>query len=452
MKKLLIIATLIMVVMMVCSISFAADTSIEGLSSMASSVDSKSLFSGLNTGASIPKDGIIRVQLDGKILDFTDSEGNVVNPQIISDRTMVPMRKIFETFDATVEWDEPTRTVKATTPERVITLTIDNNIATVNELSSNTERKVELDQSPVIVDGRTLVPVRFIAESLGKEVGWDNENRTVIIIDCDKLAELLKEKVPSLQKLFDMKIEEVNSFKSTSALSGRFAFETESESQAITLDGNAKVTVNKAQEMETELKLSIKGEGEELSQQLAQNGYDDINAKVIIKGENLYIGILDGEDYKWTDASQSMSSVSNASIAYNIDKISDYRAVVELLKSTIGELTVNSYAIITSLIDSLGVVLSDDAISLTESNGQKILAMKFDFDKFYNQYLDNEKAFDFVLNVVLVARDQKIQKETIILDGSINDVQGQKVELNFKIESEYSDLNQDFTILAPANV
>ena len=38
-----------------------------------------------------------------------------------------------------------------------------------------------LDSPPIIVNSRTLVPVRFISESLGKEVSWDNVNRNVII-------------------------------------------------------------------------------------------------------------------------------------------------------------------------------------------------------------------------------------------------------------------------------
>ena len=46
---------------------------------------------------------VIEVQLDGVTLNFTDSEGNTVNPQMINNRTMVPMRKIFEIFKAEVD-------------------------------------------------------------------------------------------------------------------------------------------------------------------------------------------------------------------------------------------------------------------------------------------------------------------------------------------------------------
>ena len=54
-------------------------------------------------------------------------------------------------------------------------------IATIKN-ESGEETEIKLDSAPTIVNGRTLVPVRFIAESLEKKVGWDAENKTVIII------------------------------------------------------------------------------------------------------------------------------------------------------------------------------------------------------------------------------------------------------------------------------
>ena len=59
----------------------------------------------------------IKVQLNGDYIDFTDAEGNIVEPQIVNDRTMVPMRKIFEVFGSDVEWIPETRSIKATTEE-----------------------------------------------------------------------------------------------------------------------------------------------------------------------------------------------------------------------------------------------------------------------------------------------------------------------------------------------
>ena len=89
-----------------------------------------------------------------------------VVPQIINGRTMVPMRVIFEALGLYVEWDGETQTVTGTRPGSIIELTIGNETAIVNGES------VTLDQPALIIDGSTMVPVRFIGESLGAEVTW----------------------------------------------------------------------------------------------------------------------------------------------------------------------------------------------------------------------------------------------------------------------------------------
>ena len=121
-----------------------------------------------------PLNKSIRVQQNGEFIDFTDSQGNVVEPQIINDRTMVPFRKIFNSLGVTdnnIYWDDATKTVKASKDNMEIILQIDNPIA--KKTFSGETNEIKLDSSPVIVDGRTLVPIRFIAESMEKKVGWD---------------------------------------------------------------------------------------------------------------------------------------------------------------------------------------------------------------------------------------------------------------------------------------
>ncbi len=111
----------------------------------------------------------IKVVLDGSAMSFE------VPPQIINDRTLVPLRAIFEAIGAAVDWDEETRTVTAVKDGIEISLTVDSYIMTVDD------RTVELDSPAVIVDDRTLVPVRAVSESFGAEVGWDAQSRTVTI-------------------------------------------------------------------------------------------------------------------------------------------------------------------------------------------------------------------------------------------------------------------------------
>lgn len=140
----------------------------------------------------------VYVQLNGEIIDFTDSNGNRVDAQIVNNRTMVPLRKIFELLGATVEWDNNTRTASAQKDDISIKLQIDNSIA---EVSIDGEvRKVELDSKPILINDRTMVPLRFISESLGKQVAWDAREQTAIIIDYDYFANQIKQKSPMLYK------------------------------------------------------------------------------------------------------------------------------------------------------------------------------------------------------------------------------------------------------------
>ncbi|MCL2399363.1 MAG: stalk domain-containing protein [Defluviitaleaceae bacterium] len=93
-------------------------------------------------------------------------------PFIADDRTMVPLRFIIESFsamDTTIDWIEETRTVQLLANGELFTLTVDMPLP-------------DGMGTPVIVYGRTFVPLRFIMEALGADVIWDSETQTITII------------------------------------------------------------------------------------------------------------------------------------------------------------------------------------------------------------------------------------------------------------------------------
>lgn len=94
---------------------------------------------------------------------------------IVEGRTMVPMRTIFEALDCTVEWDNPTQTVTALKGVKVIKLTIGKYEAFIDGKS------YMLSAPPLLIDSRTFVPLRFVAESLNCDVGWDQPTWTAIV-------------------------------------------------------------------------------------------------------------------------------------------------------------------------------------------------------------------------------------------------------------------------------
>ncbi len=104
-----------------------------------------------------------------------------VPPTIIDGRTMVPVRDIFEACGANVDWDAQTKTITGTKGDTTVVMQIDSNTMFINE------NVVTMDATPVILDGRTLAPARYVAESFGGIVDWDAENK-VVMIDVDEDA------------------------------------------------------------------------------------------------------------------------------------------------------------------------------------------------------------------------------------------------------------------------
>lgn len=96
-------------------------------------------------------------------------------PVIINSRTLVPLRFISESFGADIQWDPVLRMVSITFNDTKIILQIGNKFASVNG------KKVVLDSPPQIINGRTMVPIRFIAESFSANVGWDDATKTITI-------------------------------------------------------------------------------------------------------------------------------------------------------------------------------------------------------------------------------------------------------------------------------
>lgn len=118
----------------------------------------------------------ISMQIDNATMKVAGADKALdVPPMIINDRTMVPLRAIFEALGAEVDWNGDTRTITGKKGDTTITMQIDNLTMTKNGVES------ALDTPPQIVNDRTLVPVRAIAESFDCKVDWDGATRTVTI-------------------------------------------------------------------------------------------------------------------------------------------------------------------------------------------------------------------------------------------------------------------------------
>lgn len=125
------------------------------------------LFSSVSNPALGGQD--IQVTVDGQKLTFD------VFPMMENNRVLVPMRKIFESLEADVNWNNSTRTITAVKGDTKVVLSVGSKTAHKNG------QPINLDVPAKIVNGRTLVPIRFISEAFGADVMWRQDSRTVVI-------------------------------------------------------------------------------------------------------------------------------------------------------------------------------------------------------------------------------------------------------------------------------
>lgn len=101
-------------------------------------------------------------------------------PVIRNDRTLLPIRSLIEAFGGSVVWNATTRMTTVTLGGRTVQLTVGSNRATVDG------RSVSIDPTntavvPEIIGGRTYLPLRFLADSLGISVAWDASSQTASV-------------------------------------------------------------------------------------------------------------------------------------------------------------------------------------------------------------------------------------------------------------------------------
>ncbi|KUO50246.1 MAG: copper amine oxidase [Desulfitibacter sp. BRH_c19] len=114
----------------------------------------------------------ISVLVDGLPTNFD------VEPIIENGRTLVPFRAIAEDLNVKVEWDGGSQTINATDKGTSIQLQIGSSTAYINEMA------VTLDVSPQIINGRTLIPLRFFSEAFNCNVEWIGSRNEVKIISA----------------------------------------------------------------------------------------------------------------------------------------------------------------------------------------------------------------------------------------------------------------------------
>jgi hypothetical protein len=115
---------------------------------------------------------VVILTIDSPVLYVNDRSFMMdVSPELVNDRTMVPLRFLYECLDAAVDWNMDTQIINITGGSSMINLTVE-----IGKLQAG------MDTAPYIKQDRAFIPVRFVTETLGGYVEWREEGQTVYII------------------------------------------------------------------------------------------------------------------------------------------------------------------------------------------------------------------------------------------------------------------------------
>ncbi len=114
----------------------------------------------------------VNVKIFNSYIDFS-----IINqwPIIENGRTLVPLRAVFEVLNCDVKWDTENNSAIISKGNTMIVIPANKKTVYVNS------KPMSLDVPAKIINGRIMVPLRFISESINKSVIWDDANKTVLI-------------------------------------------------------------------------------------------------------------------------------------------------------------------------------------------------------------------------------------------------------------------------------
>lgn len=291
------------------------------------------ILAGTTTAFAADSKGI-PVQYNGKTLSMTDAAKNV------NGRVMLPFREILESIGAKVSYDPATKIITAKTADREITFSAGK--ADVTILQSGTSKTVKMDVVPYIDKAlnRTYVPVRFVAESLGYSVGWDAENKTVVIIDPNALFGKADEDFSVISKLiktdldmekpyaatgkFDM---DLTSYETAGSMMSGLSFGISGTMSGVQQKNNADMIMNLTFDLDKMLSGLSAEEKAQMQPMLAM--FKNTDMKIKMNGET-------GETYMNSSLFSAMDPTVSTKTWYKMNVFDTYQSMGIDLKSLYG--------------------------------------------------------------------------------------------------------------------
>ena len=357
-------------------------------------------------GLTVPvyaEDNSIHVQLNGENLAFD------VAPRMVNNRVLVPMRTIFERFGANVDWDGQTRTITATQDGTEIKLNLNSQETLITK--NGVQSSLHLDTAPTIVNGRTLVPVRFISESLGKQVGWDGANRTVIIIDYNYFINALKSQAANFYEYATNQYEEVNSGEINSSGDVSFKYADSNENISGTVSTELKAKIN-PENGSMDAVINIAGLKDLLMGSGLEN-FDDISFSIRFDNNSFYVksnlfSLLEQQNIqvgdKWIKADIADLDIPDVKTIQDLKQMQSKQPAEQVLDSLVNtpmDLDVNSFTQAQAFFNALITLVDNDHFLAAERGDMKVYTWNINKEDLVEVAVNIQKKSDSFIDMTL---------------------------------------------------
>ena len=141
------------------------------------------------------------------LMNDTVVECDDVKPINEDGRVMIPFRQALESMGASVDYNDAERMVTATKGAITITFVLMDDVINVN--NNGEIYTITMDTPMMIVNERTLVPIRFMSNAFNLQIGWDGATQTVIIVDATEFMSEFQRRCPNLYKLSQLNVNKV---------------------------------------------------------------------------------------------------------------------------------------------------------------------------------------------------------------------------------------------------
>lgn len=319
----------------------------------------------------------VDVLLNGDFVEFADQA-----PANIDGRVLVPVRAVVEKMGATVDWNEQTKQVEVKKGDVDIVLTVNEPSISVNGT------KKELDTAPQVINGRTMLPIRAVAEELGATVGWDSDENSVIIVDWNSYIKEIQTDAPSFYSFLNQKNIVYNNYLSTGNGSVNFDFSAKLPEYAE--DG----TVTKTEENSVKLSVNVASADKFKSDALDSNitlKFDLADVQEVLK------------KFTGAEVNYDLSKLDTVDINVVADKTAVYvkTNLVQKLADAFDDSKIDALAALMNT-DSWFKLKFDDIAKISEKFGaDDTVAKVFEkcIDYSVNQKNADVKILDFILDL-----------------------------------------------------